>query len=157
MASVAIKDNYPVTECDNCGGDCHIYDIVKPNDDLSFEDPSDPTSYLERSVDPHEYVPVERGFCLDLSGHYGGFTDAMGPSGLHRVVLCHDCSANVARALPGIFRSGRGHHSMFSDEEHTSCCEFAWTFDPDSPPDEDGRRVVMTGDGSGGWVARPEE
>lgn len=130
-----IRDKYQITECDNCGGDCVIYDLMADENN---------------AVAPHQYVPVDRGFCLDLSGHYGGFTDDMEGLNSARVILCHDCSLAVARALPGIFTSGTGHHSMFADEEHTSCCEFAWRTERSSS----GECLTYVGDGAGGWIQK---
>ena len=91
----------------------------------------------------NDYVAVSQGFCLDLTGHYGGFTDDLEGSSLSRVILCHDCSLSLARALPGIFKPGSGHHSMFYDEAHTSCCEFGWT---------SVESQVLVGDRKGNWV-----
>lgn len=95
-------------------------------------------------------VHVQSGWCLDLTGGYGMFNDDIGAPGFstNYVTLCHDCCLKVARALPGIFTTRRGMHSMTDDEKEKtggkSCCEFAWS------TDEHGCSVI--GDGHGGWV-----
>lgn len=134
---MAVKDNYPNTECSNCGGDC-TYDSLEAHRLLVADLPID-----ELTINEFDYVAVNNGWCLDLTGHYGGFTDDLDHK-LLRVTLCHDCCLAVARALPGVFdpRKG-GSHSMFYDEAHTSCCEFAWG------TDENGD--ITRGDGEGGW------
>lgn len=134
---MAVRDKYPVTECDNCGADC-VFDSIEAHKLLS-----EGRSYDELVVRETDYVAVNNGFCLDLTGHYSGFTDDMGGK-LSHVVLCHDCSLAVARALPGIFKPSSGHHSMFYDEAHTSCCEFAWSIDHKT-------KEILVGDGEGGW------
>lgn len=118
-----VRDRYPKTTCRNCKA--------------------------EVACESNNHNLPHGGFCLDLTGHYGGFTDDIEGDFL-RVVLCHDCSLAVARALPGVFEGG-GYHSMFYDEEHTSCCEFAWSVDKS---DDEGRLLI--GDGKGGWVPREE-
>ena len=97
----------------------------------------------------NEYLP-HNGFCLDLTGHYGGFTDDV-ENTLSRVVLCHDCSLLLARALPGVF-NGTSYHSMFFDEESTSCCEFAWKSDEEDKEN----KAVLNGDGFGDWYRSNE-
>ena len=121
-----------MTTCSNCGEQT-------PCDDGAM------TVNGEKPLLPHN------GFCLDLTGHYGGFTDDIDGT-LAFVVLCHDCSLAVARVLPGVFKKTTGWHSMFSDETHTSCCEFAWTYDATN----DNEVEVMIGDGAGGWIPRSE-
>lgn len=139
------RDTYPVTDCDNCG-EATSYESLEAHKLRAAGESFDDITITEGS-----YVPVHNGLCLDLTGHYGGFTDsAFDSERSHRnVVLCHDCSLKVARALPGIFPKGSGLHSMFSDEEHTSCCEFAWSLEKDTD-------VTLVGDGKGGWVPREE-
>ena len=131
------RDRYPVAECDNCGEGC-AYESMEAHKLLTQG-----VSFDELTISDGEYVAVQSGFCLDLSGHYGGFADDMPGGKLARVILCHDCALAVARALPGIFKRGEGHHSMFYDEAHTSCCEFGWTSIESQ---------VYVGDRKGGWV-----
>lgn len=124
-----IRDRYATTACSNCGEQTPC-------------DNGAQTASGENLILPHN------GFCLNLTGHYGGFTDDV-EGKLAFVVLCHDCSLRIARALPGVFNGG-GCHSMFSDETEKSCCEFAWTFDKDE------EQSVLHGDGFGGWF-RPNQ
>jgi len=139
------RDMYPVTDCDNCGG-AVSYESFEAhklrNEGASFDDITIPEG---------AYVPVHTGFCLDLSGHYGGFTDSVFDydKSNRNVILCHDCALKIVRALPGIFPQGSALHSMFADESHTSCCEFAWALEKDTD-------VTLVGDGKGGWVPRKE-
>ncbi len=142
---MATRDKYPVTDCDNCG-EAVIYENLEAHKLFAAGESVDDITIPEES-----FVPVHNGFCLDLSGHYGGFTDSLFDLGKtnRNVILCHDCSLKIARALPGIFPKGKGLHSMFWDEEHTSCCEFAWTSEKDTD-------VTLVGDGKGGWVPREE-
>lgn len=111
-----IRDKYPTRECRNCGEQtpCDVYNETLPHN----------------------------GFCLDLTGHYGGFTDDV-EGEFSKVLLCHDCSLLLARALPGVFGKG-GYHSMLSDETEKSCCEFAWSTIDDK---------THVGDGKGNWIA----
>jgi hypothetical protein len=143
---MAARDKYPVTECDNCGADCTYMSAEA----MQFQ--SEGRSFDELALSEDAYVAVHGGYCLDLTGHYGGFTDDLERSNLSRVILCHDCALAVARVLPGIFGKSGARHSMFFDEEHTSCCEFAWKFDKD----ESGKTTSLNGDGKGGWVPNEE-
>lgn len=137
-----IRSKYQITECDNCSGDAWIYDLTSPEPEPGEED---------KTISPKQYVPVMDGYCLDLTGHYGGFSDSI-DGALARVILCHDCSVALARALPGIFPPGSAHHSMFADEDDTSCCEFAWRSDPVKENDD-----ILVGDGKGAWVPREQK
>lgn len=140
----AIRERYLFVECDNCGEATPCEPGPSATLPLTDED-------HEISIPSDRYVQVENGFCLDLSGHYAGFTDDMFGEELSRVVLCHDCSLAVARALPGIFKKGSGHHSMTTQAEilhHGSCCEFAWRISDD-------KSCTLIGDGDGGWIVAP--
>lgn len=130
-----------MTECDNCGADCNFISNEARKLNIAGKPVDDVT------IGESDYVQVVQGFCLDLSGHYGGFTDFyLGGGNLRRAVLCHDCCVAVARALPGLFKPNTGHHSMFYDVGDNSCCEFSWRFDPETGDS-------MVGDGKGGWIA----
>ena len=128
------RDNFLVVECDGCGEDALVPNYKNEDQEKSFE--------------PHEYVQVDRGFCLDFSGHYGGFTDDMeGARG--RAVLCHDCCVKLARLFPKIFPPESGFHSIhykiLEETNHQSCCEFAWMTLAGE---------TWYGDGSGGWTKK---
>ena len=125
---MTFRQNYKTTSCDNCKKDVLYFDFT--NSDDSAE---------------QKYYQVHNGLCLNLSGHYGGFTDDIEDSGRYRVTLCHDCCLAVARVLPNVFPQGKASHSMFHDESSTSCCEYAW----DVKENDD---QVYIGDGKGGWV-----
>lgn len=140
------RNVYIAVDCDNCGGDAWV-----PGSFLGANPEDFPLGdhWHETSVTSGKHLPIDNGFCLDLSGHYGGFTDSI-EGRLENVILCHDCSVAVARALPGIFSKNTGHHSMNSYEEAerngASCCEFAWSTDASG--------CVVVGDGNGGWIQR---
>jgi hypothetical protein len=119
-----MNDERPRTICDNC----------------KAEVPS-----MQFTLDDEKRKLADNGFCLDLSGYYAGFTDDISGE-TSNVIICHDCSLSVVRALPGIFPDGIGLHSMFNNDDKTSCCEFAWKFDDNME--------VLIGDGKGGWVPR---
>ena len=144
----ALARRYVFVDCDNCGNTTYADPPMGVRLPLTDED-------HEMSISDKAYVMVDNGLCLDLSGHYGGFTDDMGGGEQARVILCHDCSAKIARLLPGVFKRGRGYHSMNSFEKEIydgkSCCEFAWTTVSDAAPGE-----YLVGDGYGGWRLRSE-
>ena len=127
-------EHYLTSECDGCGEDLQV-------ESLNVKDPEQTLS---------GYVQVERGWCLDLTGHYGGFTDDMEESRLRHVSLCHACCLKIARMLPNLFTEKNGNHSMdyrlLQENNNSSCCEFAWGID------DHGCTVV--GDGAGGWIER---
>lgn len=128
-----------VSDCDNCGADIQVLTSGASDEE-------------ERTLTGH--VQVRSGWCLNLTGGYGMFNDDVSivesvvevPT--DNVALCHDCSLKIARALPGVFSSRNGLHSMTADEKEKlggkSCCEFAWEIN------ENGDEVI--GDGWGGWV-----
>ena len=92
----------------------------------------------------NEYLMIESGMCLDLTGHYGGFNDSFGDDEMSiPSSLCHDCSVQVARVLPGIFKKYSGYHPTVN-RDGSSCCEYSWK-ESDDPADH------WVGDGSGGW------
>jgi hypothetical protein len=122
------------SDCDNCGADIKVM----------------PTGSLDEEQTLTGWAQVENGWCLDLTGGYAMFTDDAleKRSALGNVLLCHDCCLKIARALPGIFGTSRGMHSMSVDEKEKtggkSCCEFSW--------DSDGHGCMVYGDGHGGWT-----
>ena len=89
------------------------------------------------------YVQVECGWFIDFTGGYAEFCD-YAPEQKH-VLLCHDCSLAVARALPGVFRPGSGMHPH-GEDGLAACCEFCWSID--------GSGCVVVGDGNGGWIKK---
>jgi hypothetical protein len=122
------------SDCDNCGADVRVMATGATDEEQTLTG----------------WVQVENGWCLDLSGGYGMFTDLALDDGsfLHNVSLCHECCLKIARALPGIFGKTGGMHSMSIDEKEASggksCCEFSW--------DSDGHGCMVYGDGHGGWT-----
>ena len=124
-------------ECDNCGGDLRIFSFKnEPLEDATV------TGYQQ----------VESGWCLDLRGGYGEFTDESldNVSTMAHVALCHDCALIIARALPGVFRPQSMFHSMSATEldetDGKSCCEFSWNTNGDG--------CLYVGDKDGGWTAK---
>jgi len=97
-------------------------------------------TYVDRRTG---YVQVDSGLCVDLSGGYAEFCDYAPEQ--NRVLLCHDCSLIIARALPGVFRPGSGMHPHVENGLE-SCCEFGWSID--------GSGCTVVGDGNGGWVQK---
>lgn len=122
------------SDCDNCGADIQVIGTGTPPEDGTLTG----------------YAQVENGWCLDLTGGYAMFTDDgfNERSILRHVALCHECCLKIARALPGIFGTQGGMHSMSVDEKEKtggkSCCEFTW--------DSDGHGCMVYGDGQGGWT-----
>ena len=141
-------ERYAVVTCDNCDGE--TFATALDDDGMPAKLPLGP-EWREKTMPHGRYISVDNGFCLDLTGHYGGFTDDM-HGDQYRVVLCHDCALAVARALPGIFQRFRGHHSMTAYDSQQrgekSCCEFSWKINPQT-------KEVLIGDGNGGWIADP--
>lgn len=90
------------------------------------------------------YVQVECGWFIDFTGGYAEFCD-YAPEQKY-VLLCHDCSLAVARALPGVFKPGSGTHAQPDGHGLESCCEFGWSID--------GSGCVVVGDGNGGWIKK---
>lgn len=125
-----------IGECDNCGGDLRIFNFANLDEDATV------TGFQQ----------VESGMCLDLTGGYGEFLDEVLEAGseFKHVMLCHDCSLLIARALPGVFKSQSMCHSMSATElDKTggkSCCEFAWNTNGDG--------CVYAGTADGGWIAK---
>lgn len=76
---------------------------------------------------------------LHLSGWYGGFTDMMMREEEHHLILCHDCSLAVWRAVPKLAKL-RGLHPTVDD---VACCEFHWT-----TVQRGDDRYIVYGDGS---------
>jgi hypothetical protein len=140
------KLGHVIVSCHNCEGDTavHASALGATNEDFPLDE-----SWEDMTIPPGKYLPADNGFCLDLTGHYGGFTDDINGD-LSNVVLCHDCALAVARVLPGVFKKHYGHHSMRNSELKTrndeSCCEFAWK--------SDANRGIYIGDGNGGWIKR---
>ena len=136
-----IRDRYPKTRCDECGNETVV------------EDPSY-VEEVETDLPRETYAQVSNGMCLDLSGGHGMFTDEIfDKPGRQYTVLCHDCFVKVARVLPNIFPAGIGHHTQFSDEDDTSCCEYAWRLVDFKTPNDDDEQILV-GDGNGRWVPR---
>jgi hypothetical protein len=117
---------------------------------------------------PGTYFQGESGLCLDLTGHYGGFFDKLGDDMQH-VVLCHDCSLGLARALPGIFKSsiGQAHPAPREADEvdgrNPPCCEYSWTLvkiriagDDENEPCLKTIGVGANADGTG-WIFDEED
>ncbi len=140
------KLGYVIVSCHNCEGDTavHAHALGATNEDFPLDE-----SWEDMTIPSGKYIPADNGFCLDLTGHYGGFTDNI-DGDLSNVVLCHDCALAVARVLSGIFKKHDGHHSMTNSEFEArnggSCCEFAWKSDLNGG--------TYTGDGNGGWIDR---
>jgi len=132
--------------CDNCHAATWIHALAfgATSEDFPLKD-----HWQEMTIPRGKYMPVSSGFCLDFSGHHGGFTDDTNGK-LSHVILCHDCAVAVARVLPMIFKNSVGHHSMtdyeLSMSGGRSCCEFAWKFGNGDD--------VLIGDGRGGWIER---
>lgn len=141
------KLGYVVVSCHNCDGDAavHANSLGATNKDFPLDE-----SWEDMTIPAGKFLPVDTGFCLDLTGHYGGFTDDINGD-LSNVVLCHECALAIARVLPGIFKKHSGHHSMTASELEAhgggSCCEFAWR--------SDGNGGTLVGDGNGGWIPMP--
>jgi hypothetical protein len=96
--------------CDNCG-------TIMP----TLDGPNDP------NVVPHnDYAQIEFGLCLNISGHYGGFTDKMVTDWLY---LCHDCVAKWLTMFPQIASRFEGGHPDFRAEGDLRCCEWSWRFE----------------------------
>lgn len=114
----ACEEELPTANCSECGA------IVK----AVFPTKSE-TGYFQ----------VDRGLCLDLTGHYGGFNDdirAMFGDEPRYAILCHDCSLRVFQALPNFTKNGLGmnHPAEFGGG---ACCEYGYDPDncgPDSEP-----------------------
>lgn len=140
------KHGYVIVSCHNCDGDASVHAVAlgATNEDFPLDE-----SWEDMTVPSGKYLPVDTGFCLDLSGHYGGFTDDIDGK-LSKVALCHDCALAIARVLPGLFKKYSGHHSMTNAElearDGGSCCEFAWKSDASG--------CTCVGDGNGGWIQK---
>jgi hypothetical protein len=138
---------YLFVECDGCGNTAYADPPMGMRLPLTEED-------HQMTIDETMYVMVDNGLCLDLSGHYGGFTDEAHGGAQGRVILCHNCSVKIARLLPGVFRRGDGYHSMTDMQRYIhnggSCCEFAWTTEGATEGE------YLVGDGCGGWTTRSE-
>ena len=120
------NDIYSTATCSNCENETRFYI-------------TDSTS-----AGANEYLMIDSGMCIDLSGHYGGFNDSFGDEEMSQPsVLCHDCSLALARVLPGIFKKYSGYHPT-TRADGQSCCEFSWK-EADDPLDH------WVGDGRGGW------
>ena len=83
----------------------------------------------------------DEGLIVTLRGYYGGFTDTMPGEEPQELILCHDCSLAVWRAIP-VLRDIRGLHSTVSDG---ACCEFQWTFGQDESGEIE---TIIYGDGT---------
>lgn len=126
MTTTTTGYEYTWTECDNCGADVRFFGEAQAEDS---------------TIPSGKYISVDSGWCLDFSGHYAGFTDAMNDDAMRQVTLCHGCSLAVARLLPGVFKKYRGWHP--SEDKEISCCEFGWKHDNDE---------LFVGDGNGSWL-----
>lgn len=137
---------YVAVACHNCDGNAWVHAL---SFGATSEDYPLKPHWQEMTIPNGKYLPVDNGFCLDLTGHYDGFTDDISGD-LSHVVLCHDCSVALARALPGVFGSNIGHHGIWTPEfvanGGASCCEFA------SYTDDNGCHLI--GDGNGGWIKK---
>ena len=93
--------------------------------------------------DSEGYLQVEFGFCLDISGGYGMFTDLMFSDNQDTFIhLCHDCCVSLIRAFPNAFKrfANQGHHPYEGDEP---CCEWGWTV-----READGVKTLILGNGT---------
>ena len=75
-----------------------------------------------RNLSP-EGVQPEDGLVLNLSGHYGGFTDFLEEDEA-KYVLCHDCCAMLLQLFPNIGIQMKNTHPYEGEEP---CCPWGWT------------------------------
>lgn len=113
--------------CDNCGNGVEIVGSkVYPNGET-------------------QPMQTKQGATWNLGGGYNEFIDSWDTD--THVVLCHDCTLAVFRALPGVVKKWypnvEHHYESLGWHPYNGsppCCEFGWTLDESDNRSEKGVR-----------------
>ncbi len=120
------------------------------------------SSYGATEYVPGDYFMVDNGLCLDVAGHYGGFVDtpgSPGTGGRRYAFLCHDCSARLADALPGVFSEDLGSGHPVNSSAEPPCCRYSWSTAEVSDPENPNKvwETLIPREDLSGWQLRESD